>query len=81
MHALILILAAIIQLVALGCTVYIWIDAFRDAIWKGLACIFCCGLYFLYYALFEFEDDNKWLIVIGALGGSSIAAGLARTFY
>ncbi|MEA2552829.1 MAG: hypothetical protein QOJ65_1005 [Fimbriimonadaceae bacterium] len=33
-------------------------------------------LYFLYYALFEFEHENKWLIVLGSLGGSAIASGL-----
>lgn len=57
--------------------VIILIDAFQDSIWKGLGSILC-GLYGLYYAFAEFEHDNKWLIVLLAIGGSGIAAGISR---
>jgi hypothetical protein len=57
-------------------TIFIIIEAFRDAIWKGILCIIGCGFYFLYYAIFEFDHDKKWEIVILALGGGTIATGL-----
>jgi hypothetical protein len=53
----------------------ILIDAFQDALWKGLVCLLC-GLYFLYYAIFEVEHENKLLLVLLSLGGSAIAAGI-----
>lgn len=53
------------------CYIIILIDAFRDEIWKGVVSLIC-GLYGLYYAIFEFEHEYKWLIVIGAALGGGI---------
>ena len=57
---------------SLVCTIIILIDMFRDAIWKGIVGLLC-GLYFLYYALFEFDHENKWLIVLIALFGGGLS--------
>ncbi len=42
----------------------------------GLFCGLFCGLYLLYYALFEFDHENKWIIALVSLGGTGIVAGL-----
>jgi hypothetical protein len=60
-------------LASLVCWIIILIDAFQEAVWKGIVALLC-GLYMLYYALFEFEHDNKWLIVILALLGGGLGA-------
>ena len=77
MHMLFQILALIAGILGLVCWVIILVDAFQDAIWKGLVGLLC-GLYLLYYGIFEFEHDNKILILLGAFGGSAVAAGLQR---
>lgn len=77
MHLLFGLLAAVAAIVGIVCWIIILIDAFQDSVWKGLL-FFLCGLYGLYYALFEFEHENKWLIVILAFFSSSIAGGLLR---
>lgn len=59
------------------CAVIILIDAFRNAVWKGLACIIC-GCYGLYFMFVEFEHKDKWLIVIGALISGSVAGAMYR---
>lgn len=59
------------------CSIIILIAAFQDEIWKGFVALLC-GLYALYYALFEFDHDQKWLIVLGAVGGGGIGAVLLR---
>jgi hypothetical protein len=61
----------------LVCWIIILIEAFKDEIWKGIVGLLC-GLYLLFYALFEFEHENKWLVVLVAFGGSAIAAGIMR---
>lgn len=68
-------LAGIAGILSLVCWVVILIDAFRDEIWKGILFLLC-GFYGLYYAIFDFEHDNKWPIVIGAFAGSAIVGGL-----
>jgi hypothetical protein len=75
MKIIFLLLGIIAGLGGIGCSIYILIEAFRDAVWKGLL-FFFCGLYGLYYMLFEFEDDNKLLIVLGAIFGLGIGGGL-----
>jgi len=75
MDALILLLAGGFSIAALVCWVIILIDAFQDSIVKGILCLFC-PLFGLYYALFDFDHDNKWLIIVIAFGGSAIARGL-----
>jgi len=77
MEAIKLILAVLFGIAGLIGSVIILIDAFKDAIWKGIVCLLC-GLYFLYYALVEFEHENKWLIVLLSIGGGAIAAGISR---
>jgi hypothetical protein len=64
-------------LAGLGCTIFILIEAFRDALWKGLLSLLC-GFYLLYYAFFDFEHDDKWLIVLGSMGGGAVMTGLLR---
>lgn len=77
MSALFLILAGLALIASLICSILILIDAFQDETWKGIVGIFCTP-YLLYYAVFEYEHDYKWPIIIGAFGGGSIAGGLAR---
>ncbi len=67
MSIIFLLLGVACLLGGLFCTVIILIDAFQDAIWKGIVALLCCFLYYLYYALFEFEHQNKWAIVLGSL--------------
>jgi len=77
MDILKLILASLFLVAGLIGSIIILIEAFRDEIWKGFVCLLC-GLYFLYYAIFDFEHDNKWLIVLLSVGGSAIAGGILR---
>ena len=60
-------LGGILLLVAMVCGIIILIDAFKSAVWKGILGIFC-GFYLIYYALVEYQADNKWLIVGAWLG-------------
>ena len=75
MHAIFSLVAGLVGIISLICWVLILIEAFQDELWKGFVGLLC-GLYLLYYALLEFEHENKWLIVIGAFGGGAIAAGI-----
>ncbi|RYG37946.1 hypothetical protein EON81_05165 [bacterium] len=77
MQLLFILLGLAASIASLVCWVIILIDAFQESLMKGLLCLFCC-FYGFYYALFDFEHDNKWLIVIGAFGGGSVSAGLMR---
>lgn len=77
MSVLFVLLGVLALLGGLACSIVILVDAFRDAIWKGVLSLLC-GLYGLYYALFEFEHEWKWPIVLGAMGGGTIAAGLFK---
>lgn len=54
---------------------------FKNEIWKGILCLVTCGLYNLYYAFFEYDDDNKWPVIATWLGGGVVAgvfSALAR---
>ena len=68
---ILLLLGCLCIIGGLLCKLIILIDAFKDSVLKGLACILCCGIYLLYYELFEFEHEKKWQIVLGSwfLGG------------
>jgi uncharacterized membrane protein YjjB (DUF3815 family) len=68
-----MLLAVICSLGGLVCGIIILIDAFKNAVWKGLVSILC-GLYFLYYAIAEFQHEKKWTIVGGALAGGILSA-------
>ena len=62
-------LGVVCCIAAFVCSIMILIDAFQNEIWKGLLCL-VCGFYSLYYALVEYDAENKWLIVgISLLGG------------
>lgn len=60
-------LMGLLQLISLVCSIIILIAAFQDEVWKGLLCFFSCGLYWLYYALLEFQHEKKGLILVGVL--------------
>ncbi|MCS5643071.1 MAG: hypothetical protein NZ807_07380 [Dehalococcoidia bacterium] len=57
----------LLELISAICLIIILISAFQDEVWKGLLCIFSCGLYWLYYALLEFQHEKKGLILVGVL--------------
>lgn len=76
MGAIFSILGIVFILAGFGCSIVILIDAFQDSVVKGILCILC-GFYGLYYALFEFEHENKWLIVLG----SFLCSGMAAVFF
>lgn len=65
----------LLALVSFGCWLCILIDAFRNEIWKGVLGLLC-GLYLLYYALFEFQHEQKLAIVLLALFGGGAAFAL-----
>jgi len=69
------ILGALFCIAALVGWVMILIDAFKNEVWKGIVG-FLCGLYLLYYAIVEFQAENKWLIVGLWLGGGIIGGAL-----
>lgn len=72
-----MLLGGICYLGGLVCSIIILIDAFKNAIWKGIVSLLC-GLYMLYFALVEFQHDNKWLIIAGSIG-LSILGGIFMT--
>jgi hypothetical protein len=74
---MIYLLAGILYLVSFGCWLLILIQAFQDEIWKGIVGLIC-GLYLLIYALFEFEHEYKWAIVLLWLFGSGAATAMVR---
>jgi hypothetical protein len=57
-----LLVAALAGIGSLICWVIILVAAFRDEVWKGFVCLLC-GFYFLYYALAEYDEDNKWTLI------------------
>ncbi len=69
------ILGALLIVASLVGWIIILIDAFKNEVWKGLVGFFC-GLYLLYYAIVEYQAENKWLIVALWLGGSIVGGGL-----
>jgi hypothetical protein len=72
-----LVLALALAAGSLVCSIIILVEMFRDAVWKGIVGLLC-GLYFLYYAVFEFDHDSKWLIVIVSLLGGGAAGAMLR---
>ena len=64
-------LGGLCYLVSLVCTWIVIINAFTNEVWKGLAC-WLCGLYWIYYALTEFDSDNKTTVLAGAIGGGIV---------
>lgn len=71
----VLLVSLLCSLVSLGLAIIVIIEAFKDSILEGILCILC-GLYLLYYSLFKFEHDKKWLIVSGIIIFSAASYGL-----
>lgn len=69
------ILAVVLGLASLGCSIFIIVEMFRDKIWKGIVGLLCL-FYALYYALFEFDHEWKWPIVLVAIFGGGSVFGL-----
>ena len=68
-------LAFLIAIAAVGCTIVILIEMFSDEVWKGiLGLVF--GPYIAYYALFEFDHDYKWPVFLVWVFGGAAATGL-----
>jgi hypothetical protein len=76
LNLILLILSLLAGLAGLGCWIYLVVAAFQDEIWKGFVSFLCC-FYLGYWAIFDFDHDYKWPIIIGAFGGSTIAGGIA----
>ena len=77
MHTIFLLLAAVAGIASFVCWLIILIDAFKASVVKGLIGFFC-GLYLLYYAIVEFQHENKLLIVMVGFLGGAISAILSR---
>lgn len=72
----------VLCLVSFVCAIFILIEAFKSAVWKGIVGLFC-GLYLLYFAFTEFQHEKKGMIiagwlVAGILGGVLINMGAPR---
>ncbi len=72
-------LGGLLGIVSFVCWLIVLIQAFNDSLWKGILALLC-GLYWLYYAIFEFTHEHKWAIVLLAIlgGGSAYASRLLR---
>ena len=55
-------------IIGLVCGITILIDAFKNAVWKGLLYFFC-GFYALYYMFAEFQHEQKTKIILGGILG------------
>lgn len=64
-----------LTVVGLIAFVMILVDAFSDEVWKGVVALLC-GLYALYYAIFELEHEHKWLITAGYVVGGAATYSL-----
>lgn len=69
-------MSIIFGLICAICSILILIDAFQKSLLKGLFCLICC-FYFFWYALFEFEHENKFLIVLGSFIGGGVGGAWA----
>jgi hypothetical protein len=62
------ILSIVCFLISFAAYVYVAIEAFKDEIWKGAACLFC-GIYAIYYVLKEWDGENQGLVLLAMIGG------------
>ena len=74
MDVFLLILSGLFYIVSFGCAIVIIVNAFKDELWKGLLCIFGCGLYIIYYAFIDYDEQYKWPVVGGWIGGSLLGS-------
>jgi hypothetical protein len=65
-----------VAVASIGCGLIIVIDAFQGELWEGL--LTALTPYFIYYAIFDFDHEWKWPIVIGAMGGLTVAGALYK---
>ena len=77
MHFIFSLIALVAAIASFVCWLIILVDAFKDSVIKGLLGLLYT-LYLLWYAIFDFEHDNKWQIVILGIFGGGIAAAIAR---
>lgn len=77
MHGLYVLLGVLAGLAGFGATIFILVQAFMDEVWKGVLGLLC-GLYLLYFAIFDWDHEWKWPIVLLSLFGNGIAVGLFR---
>ena len=61
-------LSIVLSIISFVCFILIVIDAYRDEAWKGILGFFCL-FYTVYYAVTEYDNDYKWLIILGMLSG------------
>ena len=66
MEVLLMVIGGLLILISYYCQILILIGAFKDEVWKGLLGLFC-GVYLIYYALFEFDSEDRGRILLGAL--------------
>jgi len=80
MNVLLVVLGFVFALAGLGSYILILVDAFQDAVWKGLLMLVPCigGLWWLYYAIWEYESECKFGIVALAIFGSGIGGMFIR---
>ena len=67
-------ISVVLFLVSFVCSIIILIDAFKNEWWKGLLCLLC-GIYMLYYAFTEFQNERKPLILALWLGALVLGYG------
>jgi hypothetical protein len=75
MGILIVIVGAVLALAGIVCNLYLVYEAFQEEAWKGIVGFFF-PLYLYYFALVEWEHDQKWPIVLGAIFGSGLGGVL-----
>ena len=69
------ILAVLLGIASFCCWIFILVEMFREAVWKGVVGLLCL-LYVWYYALFEFDHEWKWPIALTAILGGGAAGGI-----
>jgi len=72
-------LGIVCALISLGITVIFLVEMFQDAVLKGIFGLLC-GLYLLYYVLFESEHEHKWLLLLGQLAFAALARYFLGSF-
>jgi len=72
---MLVILGYVFILIGFVASIIILIDAFKNAVWKGILGFFC-GLYLLYYAFTEFQHEKKMMIIGAMIGGYVIGYAL-----
>lgn len=75
MSTVLAILGLVCSLASLVCSIIILIDAFKTEVIKGVLCL-CIPFYILYYAITQFENENKGLIIGVWLLGAIVNVGL-----